>query len=84
MSDLYSGSISDVSIVKQSKIIDLIEAGDDIMADRGFNIRHLLLPKKAMLNIIAFSHGRTFTKKAVCKSRKIVSVRIHVEWAIQY
>ena len=72
VSNLYSGSISDVSIVKESKFIDLVEPGDDIMADRGFNIRHLLLPKKATLNIPAFSHGKTLSRRAVCKSRKML------------
>ena len=83
VSNLYSGSISDASIVKESKFIDLVEPGDDVMADRGFNIRHLLLPKRATLNIPAFSHGKQLSKKAVSKSRKIASVRIHVERAIR-
>lgn len=83
VSNLYSGSISDMSIVKESKFVDLVEPGDDIMADRGFNIRHLLLPRRATLNIPAFSHGKTLSRKAVCKSRRIASVRIHVERAIR-
>ena len=52
------------------------------MADRGFNIRHMLLPKRATLNIPAFSHGRQLSAKAVARSRKIARVRIHVERAI--
>ena len=55
LSKLYSGSISDPAIVKQSKFVDKIEEGDDVMAVRGFNIRHLLLKKKATLNIPSFS-----------------------------
>ncbi len=53
------------------------------MADRGFNIRHLLLPKRATLNIPAFSHGTALSKEALARSRKIASVRIHVERAIR-
>ena len=67
----------------QSNFLDNVEEGDDIMADRGFNIRHLLLPKKATLNIPAFSHGKNLSSKAIKKSRKIASVRIHVERAIR-
>jgi len=43
VSNLYSGSIYDVSIVKEYKCIDLVEPGND-MAIRGLNIRHMLLP----------------------------------------
>lgn len=83
ISKLYSGSISDQAILDQSNFVDKVEEGDDIMADRGFNIRHLLLPKKATLNIPAFSHGKNLSSKAIKKSRKIASVRIHVERAIR-
>lgn len=82
VSNIYNGSISDVAIVKESKFVDLVEEGDDIMADRGFNIRHLLLPKKATLNIPAFTHGKVLSSKAVKRSRQIAKVRIHVERAI--
>ena len=71
-----------MSIVKESKCIDLVEPGND-MAVRGFNIRHMLLHRRATLNITAFSHGKTLSKKAVCKLRKNASVRIHVERAMR-
>ena len=83
VSKLYSGSISDVEIVKRSEFVNKIEKADDVMADRGFNIRHLLLPVEATLNMPAFSHGKTLSQKAVRKSRRIAAVRIHVERAIQ-
>jgi len=70
-------------MVKMSGFLDLIEENDDVMADRGFNVRHLLLPKKATLNIPSFSHGKALSKKAVQRSRRIASVRIHVERAIR-
>ena len=82
ISKVYNGSISDANIVEKSGFLDFVEPGDDIMADRGFNIRHLLLPKGATLNIPAFSYGKTLSSKAVKRSRKIASVRIHVERAI--
>lgn len=68
--------------VKQSGFIDTLEENDDVMADRGFNIRHLVLSKRATLNIPAFIHGKSLSKKAVTRSRKIASVRIHVERAM--
>jgi hypothetical protein len=60
-----------------------VEEGDDIMADRGFNIRHLLLPKTTSPNIPAFSHGKVLSAKAVKRSRRVASVRIHIERAIR-
>ena len=82
VSKLYSGSTSDQNMVKLSNFVDKIEAGDDVMADRGLNIRHLLLPKRATLNIPAFSHSKPLSLKALTRSRKIATVRIHVERAI--
>ena len=82
VSKVYSGSISDLAIVEKSGFVDKITEGDDVMADRGFNIRHLLLDRKATLNIPAFSHGKRLSSKAVRRSRNIASVRIHVERAI--
>ena len=53
------------------------------MADHGFNIRDLLLRKNALLNIPAFSDGKQLPGRAVGKSRKIASLRIHVELAME-
>ena len=83
LSKVYSGSVSDLQIVKKSNFLDKVEEGDDIMADREFNIRHLLLEKKATLNIPAFTHGKNLSQKAVNRSKKIARVRIHVERAIR-
>ena len=83
VSKLYSGSVSDLFIVKASNLMDKIENGDDIMADRGFNIRHLALAKHATLNIPAFTHGKQLSEKGVLRSRKIATLRIHVERAIR-
>ena len=82
VSKVYTGGISDLAIVERSGFVDKIQPGDDVMADRGFNIRHLLIEKKATLNIPAFSHGKRLGSRAVKKSRNIASVRIHVERAI--
>ena len=83
LSTLYVGSISDRDIVKKSGLLGLVEAGDNVMADRGFTIRDLLLRKGAYLNIPAFSKGKQLSSRAVGKSRKIASVRIHVERAME-
>ena len=53
VSDLYAGRVSDKQIVRQCGILNLLEPGDDIMADRGFDIENDL-PKDVTLNIPPF------------------------------
>ena len=79
LSRLYSGCISDMDITEQSGLLNKLDEEDDVMADRGFNIRHLLLTRKCTLNISAFSYGKRLSMKGVKRSRHIASVRIHVE-----
>ena len=82
ISKLFTGSISDKRIVEDSGFLDKLEYGDDIMADRGFLIRDLLARRSATLNIPPFSMGKQLSSKAVTKTRRIASVRVHVERAI--
>ena len=65
-------------------LIDLLEPGDVVMADKGFDIQHLLAPKKAILNIPPFMGGKEqLTLEEEADTRRIASVRIHVERAIE-
>ena len=54
ISDLYTGSISDKEVTKQSGILELLEKGDDCMADKGFNIKDVMEPIGMTLNIPPF------------------------------
>ena len=45
VSKLFSGSISDKELTRKSGLLDLLEAGDSLMADRGFNIEDDLILK---------------------------------------
>jgi len=86
---LYGGNVSDKYITEHSGFLDLIEPGDDIMADRGFTIRALLTLHRATLNMPPFTQkctwgkGRCLTQKQIQETREIAKVRIHVERAIQ-
>jgi len=59
LSDVYEGSISDKEIVKRSGFLDHLHPGDVVMADRGFNIEDLLMPRKSKLIIPPFWEAGT-------------------------
>ena len=83
ISDLYSGAISDRAITIRSGLLEKLEPMDDVMADRGFNLRDLVTKRNATLNIPPFAKGKQLSNKACTKTRQIASLRIHVERAIQ-
>ena len=53
------------------------------MAHWGFNLRDLVAKRNATLNIPQFAKGKPLSTKACTKTRRIASLRIHVERAIQ-
>jgi len=89
VSDTWGGNVSDRFITEKSGLLDLVEEGDDIMADRGFTIRDLLLFRDATLNMPPFTRKCKFgnKKKLNCneirETRQIAKLRIHVERAIE-
>ena len=84
VSSLFSGSISDKELTRQSGILALPEKGDSIMADRGFDIEADLIPLGFKLNIPPFLKGKTqLSEKEMVENRRIASVRIHVERAME-
>ena len=54
VSEAWGGRASDVKIVMESGILDLLQAGDSIIADKGFPISALLKERKCTLNIPPF------------------------------
>lgn len=82
ISKLFTGCISDRRIVEENGYLEKLEFGDDVMAGRGFLIRDLLAKRSATLNIPPYSMGKQLSSKAVTKTRRIASARIHVERAI--
>ena len=84
VSSLYPGSISDKELTKKSGLLHLLESGDSVMADRGFDIQDELTPLGVRLNISPFLKGKTQLKKEeLVETRRIASLRIHVERAIE-
>ena len=84
VSSLYTGAISDKEITRCSGILDLVEAGDSVMADKGFDIEDLLREKNVSLNLPPFLESRSqFSAAEVQQTKMIAKVRIHVERAIR-
>ena len=50
----YEGSISDRNLVELNGLLDKLEPGDEVMADKGFTIHDLLTPCGIRLNIPPF------------------------------
>ncbi len=80
----YGGRASDKFIVNDSGFLNYIRPGDEIMGDRGFTIEEELFLRRAKLNIPAFTRGKKqLSADDVTKTRRIASVRIHIERAIR-
>ena len=82
LSDLWGGRVSDKQITRESGVLDLIESGDNIMVDRGFDIKDIV-PEGVTVNMPPFLAGRNqLTAAETEETMTIASVRIHVERAI--
>ena len=57
VSKLWTGNVSDRYITEKSGLLNKLEEGDSVMADKGFNIRDLLTRKKVSLNIPPLCRG---------------------------
>jgi hypothetical protein len=82
VSSLYAGRTSNKKITHDCGILKLLEPGDELMADRGFDIE-ANMPNRMSLNIPPFLNGQPqLSAEDEMKTRKIASVRVHVERAI--
>jgi len=68
VSDLYGGSESDKSIVIQSKVLDKMEPGDLLLADKGFEL-YDILPAGVSLNIPSFLDNQQFTLQETVRNK---------------
>ena len=59
MSKLYLGNTSDKELTRKIGLIDLLETGDSIIADRGVGIMEDLAPHGVKLNIPPFLRGQS-------------------------
>ena len=70
VSDLYAGSTSDKEITRHCGLLELLEPGDAVMADKGFDIRYELMLIGVRLNIPPFAK-----KNTQMPARDVVSIR---------
>ena len=85
ISKLFPGSISDKELTCQSGILDLLQPGDSVMVDKGFDMEEFLIPLGVKLNIPLFLRGKTqFDHSELVQTRWIASLRIHVERAMEH
>ena len=83
ISKLYGGSISDRELTVKSGLLELLEPGDSVMADKGFTIADLLAARGVSLNIPPMKTQDQFTEQELLATRRVASIRIHVERAIK-
>ena len=90
VSPAYSGNTADRYIVRKSGCLELIEPGGDVMADRGFTVRDLLLQKDTTLTIPVFTRKckydtvKRLNVSEVQQTKAIVNLRIYIERTIDY
>ena len=83
VSELYAGNTSDKQVTNDCGLFNLLEPGDEILADRGFGIEDDL-PAGVSLNLPPFLNDqKQFSEEDETKTRRIAKYRIHVERAIQ-
>ena len=62
-----------------------LEKGDSVRPEKVFNISNSFLPLDVSLNILPFLHGKPqLDEHDVVETRRIASLRIHVETPIQH
>lgn len=83
ISKAWGGRASDKVITQKSGLIDVLEHGDVVLADRGFNFPEYFATKGVRLLIPASTRGKTqLTGLEVSMSRQMSRARIHVERCI--
>ncbi len=74
---LYTGGYS---ILLDCGLLDKLDPGDGLMADRGFHVEDECAQRGIILDIPpSITSGKSFTEEEITKTRRIASVRIFVE-----
>ena len=83
LSDCYGGRSSDKFITGDSGFYDLLERDDEVMADRGFQIKEELMLRFCSLSVPPGARVKSQMTVSECKQTKdVANLRIHIERAI--
>lgn len=83
ISDGWGGRVSDKEITIKSGILDYIEHGDQVLADRGFTVAEEVATQGGILEFPSFTKGKNqLSADETDFSRKVSNVRIHIERVI--
>ena len=86
ISKTSGGRTSDAQITNRSGLLDLLEPGDMVLADKGFpGIKTKIddSGNEVLLVMPPFLRAEYFTEKEVVETEEIASVRIHIERIMQ-
>ena len=77
VSTLFGGSIFDEELTQKSGLVDKLQHGDRIMADRGFNIQEMLASKGVKVNVPPFMNPTgQFEENELLETSRIATLRI--------
>ncbi|XP_036420002.1 bypass of stop codon protein 1-like, partial [Colossoma macropomum] len=79
---LYNGSISDQEVTRRSNFTRLLQPGDGVMADKGFQIERMLAEVGATLIIPPFKKSAQFSMEDAEKTQAVARLRVLVERAV--
>lgn len=75
----FTGRTSDQYIVRNSEYLQHLQPGDEVLADKGFDVAADIGLKGAILVTPAYKKGLQLTQLETETSRKVSNVRIHIE-----
>ena len=80
LSPTYGGSVTDRQIIERSDLLKMLDLGDSVMADKGFDVEDILAAYKVTLNIPTFFKKKNqITPHTLREDKKIASKRVHIE-----
>ncbi|XP_077523140.1 uncharacterized protein LOC144133976 [Amblyomma americanum] len=84
VSPLFGGGTSDRSIVEETGVLDLLEPGDGVMADKGFKVTDLLPPHVDLyMSPFRIPGKRQMSANDVRGTKQVASARVHIERVIR-